>query len=163
MDVMIAAFGLVNDYPGGAGALAPVVGKSPTTLSHEVSPTYPTAKFGLADAVKLSVWANDRRVLNAFAGEMSCMVVPLAADVPGVEGIGTRVAELAREFADVMGVVAADLSDGQVSGTELARIEREAGQLVGAIQALLTSIKGLHDAGALARADQPAHLRAVGA
>lgn len=159
MDVMIAAFGLVNDYPGGAGALAPVLGKSPTTLSHEVSPTYPTAKFGLADAVKLSVWSNDRRVLSAFAAELSCMVVPLVADVPGVEGIGPRVAALAREFADLMGTVAADLSDGQVSANELARIEREAGELVGAVQALLAALKGLHDVGAAATV--PA-LRAVG-
>lgn len=144
--VMQAAFRLVHDYPGGAGALAPTLSKSATTLSHEVSPNYPTAKLGLADAVKLTKYSGDLQVLTAFALDCGAMVVPLAADVPGVEGIGPRTAALAKEFADLMGAVAVDLADGDVSANDLARIEREVGELLSAIQALMGLVRALHQA-----------------
>jgi len=158
--VQSAIFRLVHDYPGGAGALGPVLGKRGDSLSHEVSPVYPTAKIGLLDAVKLSLFTGDRQVLNAWAGDMGCMVVPLAADVPGVEGIGTRTAVLAKEFADLMGTLAADLADGDVSTNDLARIDREASELVSAIQALLGAVRAMHQAPR--DAADPQHLRAVG-
>lgn len=157
--VQSAIFRLVHDYPGGAMALAPVLGKRGESLSHEVSPVYPTAKIGLLDAVKLSLFTGDRQVLNAWAGDMGCMVLPLAADVPGVEGIGARTAQLAKEFADLMGTLAADLADGDVSANDLARIDRESSELVAAIQALMGAVRAMHEAPA-AGADAPP-LRAV--
>lgn len=146
MSVDLAAFRLVHEYPGGATALAPVLGKAAGTLSHEVSPNFPTAKLGLADAVRLSVYTGNRQVLNAFASEMTCMVVPLSADVPGVDGIGPRTAALAKEFADLMGTMAADLADGHVSGNDLARIERDASELMVAVQDVLATVRGMHQA-----------------
>ena len=158
MDVMLAAFRMIKDYPGGAVALAPVVGKTAATLSHEVSPNYPTAKFGLADAVALSQWTNDRQVLTAFAAELSCMVVPLPADVPGVEGVAPRTAQLAREFSDLMTELATSLADGHVSTNELGRIEREGSELMAALQSLLGTVRALHDAHSQ-QADEVAHVR----
>lgn len=145
MDINLAAFRLVQRHT--ARALAPVIGKCAATLSNEVNPRYPTAKLGLADAVAVSVWAHDAEILNAFAAEMGHMTVPLAADVPGVEGIAPHTAQLAREFADVMARVADDLADGRVTANEVAGIEREAGELITALQALLACVRGLHEAG----------------
>ncbi len=54
MNATLAAFHLVSDYRGGAVALAPLMGKNPATLSHEVNPNYGAAKLGLEDAIKLS-------------------------------------------------------------------------------------------------------------
>lgn len=147
MDVSMAAFRLVHDWPGGANALGPVVGKSGATLSHEVSPSYPTAKLGLLDAVKLSGWTGDRQVLNAFAAELGCMVVPLAASVPGAESAAARIATLAREFGELMGACAAGLADGQISDNERERIEREGGELLGAVQAVLAEVRAINTAG----------------
>lgn len=164
MDMNLAAFRLVQRHT--ATALAPVVGKCAATLSNEVNPRYPTAKFGLADAVALSKWTHDPEILNCFAAEMGHMTIPLAADVPGVEGIGPHTAHLAREFADVMARVSDDLADGQVSANELAAIEREAGELITALQSLLGAIRAMHVAGAPAEAavgSGLAPLRRVGA
>ena len=46
MNVTLAAFNLVADYPGGAVSLGRMLGKNPATLSHEVNPQYATAKLG---------------------------------------------------------------------------------------------------------------------
>ena len=146
MNPMMAAFRLVRDYPGGAVALAPLLGKSAATLSHEVAPNYPTAKLGLNDAVLLTQYTGDLRILQAFATECHAMVVPLPAEVPGVEGIAGHTASTAREFADLMATLATDLADGDVSSNDLQRIEREAGELVAAVQAMLTLVRGLHEA-----------------
>lgn len=165
MDVLMAAFRLVHDAPGGAVALAPLLGKTPATLSHEVSPTYPSAKLGLADAVALSEWRADRGILNAFAARMSCMVVPLVADVPGAENAATLVAGLAREFGELMAECSADLADGSVTDTELARIDKEGAQLIGALQALMSEVRAINQAGKAAgpgviQGPVPPHLQA---
>lgn len=147
MDVSMAAFRLVHDWAGGASALGPVINKSGATLSHEVSPSYQTAKLGLVDAVKLSAWTGDRQVLNAFAAELGCMVVPLVASVPGTESAAARIATLAREFGELMGACASGLADGQVSDNERERIEREGGELLGAVQAVLAEVRAMNAAG----------------
>lgn len=158
MDVMLAAFRLV--HAAGAANLAPVLSKTPGTLSHEVSPTTPHAKFGLADAVALTKWTGDLQILNAFAAEAGCMVVPLLAEVPGTEGVASRTAQLAREFGELMMELSTGLADGHVSGNELGRIEREGSELMAALQHLLAQVRSIHQRDVPA-ADEPAALRAV--
>jgi hypothetical protein len=126
MDVMHAAFQLVHQYPGGATALAPVLSKTPATLSHEVSPNYPTAKLGLADAVALSKWTGDRSM-------------PVGTDL-----IAEHTANLAREFGHLMTEVAKGMADGSINANEMARIEREGSELVAALQSLLQAVQTKH-------------------
>ena len=66
LHVLDAAQHLVHDYPGGAASLAPRLGKTHTTLCNEVTGRH-GYKFGLQDSVKASVFADDLRILNAFA------------------------------------------------------------------------------------------------
>jgi len=148
MNVQTAAFNLVHDYPGGATALAPLLGKSASTLSHEVDPNYPTAKLGLADALKLTLLSKDRTVLNAFAMACHCMVLPLPACADGVDDDTFKgVTRLAREFAEVISQVSEVTADGTVSDNELRRVEREAAELVSAVQAVLTALRVRNEAG----------------
>lgn len=142
MDVMTAAFGLVNDYPGGAVALAHVVGKNPATLSHEVNPNYPAAKFGLADAAKLSAFTDDRRIAAALASQVGCMLLPLPDVRMDCTSFGA-VARLAQEFSDLVQVVSTTVEDGKVSPNELDRVQREAAQLVAAVEATVGHLSAL--------------------
>ena len=142
MNVQTAAFNLVHDYPGGATALAPLLGKSASTLSHEVDPNYPTAKLGLADALKLTMLSKDRSVLNAFAMACHCMVVPLPACSDNDDDDTFRsVTRVAREFAELISEVSEVTADGAVSDNELRRVDSEATELVAAIQAVLTTLR----------------------
>jgi hypothetical protein len=142
MNIQTAAFNLVYDHAGGATALAPMLGKSSSTLSHEVDPNYPTAKFGLADALKLTLLTKNHAILNAFAMACHCMVLPLPA-CPDDSDDNTfkSVTRVAREFAELISEVSEVMADGAVSDNELRRVEREATELVSAIQAVLLALK----------------------
>jgi len=153
MDVLTAAFNVVHDYPGGAPALATRLGKASSTLSHEVQAGYPGAKFGLLDALKVTKLSGDLGILNSFAAECGCLVLPVMAGVlPVMAGVGSgdgamlALSKLATEFGDVVSEVSKSLADGSVSDNELLRVEREAGELVAAVQAVLVMLRQSNDA-----------------
>lgn len=155
VDVMDAARNVVEDYPGGAVALAPRVSKTPATLSHEVHESG-FAKLGLRTAVKITKRTRDLRILNAFAADCGCMVLPLPSAL-AVEGSDSMalVSKLAGEFNDVVQAYVKAMADGKVKGNELHDIRRQWGELQVAGQRLVAHAEALHEAG------RPAHLRAA--
>lgn len=144
MNVLQAAFNVIHDAEGGAQALGRALGKRDGVLSHEVNPNRHDAKLGLADAVKISVLTGDRRIANAFASEVGCMLVPLPAAGVGCDGAAAKTAALAKEFGELMAELSVDLADGQVSDNERSRIEREGGELVAALQQLLAEVRDMN-------------------
>jgi hypothetical protein len=141
-----AAYNVVHDYPGGAVSLAPRLGKSSTSLSHEVNGTG-TAKLGLEDAVKITSLSGDRRILNAFAAECECMVLPLpnADDVDS--DVMRQVAILAQNFSELISGTLDANADGKITGNELATIESLWSKLVVQGQALVRELRIQHAAG----------------
>lgn len=142
MNILLSAFHTVHDFPGGAVALAPILGKNPATLSHEVNPNYPTAKLGLEDAVKLAVWTQDRRMATAFAAQVGCMLVPLPESVR----VGTSfeaLASMAKEFAEMVAAVTTAMADDRVTPNDLAMVEAEAAQLVVSVQATVQHVQAM--------------------
>lgn len=145
--VIDAAYQLVRAYPGGSASLAPRMGKSSTTLSHEVKCTG-TAKFGLDDAVTATALSGDLRILNAFAAEVGCMVLPMpeqATEAP----IGSHirhVGALANGFGQLVSSVTRASDDGCISANELARLRGEWASLIAAGQALMTNLQAQHEA-----------------
>lgn len=157
MNATLAAFHLVADFPGGAVALAPLMGKNAATLSHEVNPNYGSAKLGLEDAIKLSVLTEDLRIASAFAAQAGCMLLPL----PKGERSGDAfkvLARMSREFSEMVAGVTEAVADGRTSSNELGEVEREAGELVAAIQATVQHVASLFQEREGARAYRPAVL-----
>lgn len=143
--VLDAAYQLVHAYPGGANSLAPRMDKNPTTLSHEVKGTG-TAKFGLADAVSASVLSGDRRILNAFAAECECMVLPLPVWNDQCDATTMRnVAALAREFGELVSTVTEASADGAISANEMARVQSDWAELMAAGQALVSQLQAKYE------------------
>lgn len=142
--VLDAAHHLVQAYPGGAEALGPRMGKNATTLRHEVNRTG-QAKLGLADAVSMSVLAPDLRILNAFAAECGCVVLPAPAALAGGGAAMHRVAALAKEFGELVGEVTQAMADGRITANELAAIERNWAELQSAGQALVGHLRAEHE------------------
>ena len=137
MNVLVAAYNVVSDYRGGAAALAPLIGKSGSTLSHEVSPNCAHAKFGLMDAVKITNFSGDWRILEAFAAEVGALVVPIHSNAGGEADTLAALGRMAKEFADLVSATGETMADGKVSDNELTRLERETGDLVAAAQHVL--------------------------
>lgn len=140
MSLQDAFFCVVHDYPGGAASLAPRLGKSSTSLSHECTRTG-TAKAGLLDAEKITLMTGDLRILATFAMDCGQMIVPLP-DASAVDGDDCllRLADTAREFGELCKEVGADLTDGQISDNELKRIDKETGDLIASLHALRESL-----------------------
>lgn len=151
MNITLAAFHLVHDHPGGAVALGPMMGKNPATLSHEVNPQYPTAKLGIEDAVKLTQLTGDLRILNSFAAQAECMVVPLR-DAGGTDGGIQAVADLAREFSELVQAFTDAVRDDRVTGNELKRVEAEASHLVACVQRAVRHVNAMAEKGREQRA-----------
>lgn len=152
MNVLDAAFNLVHDQPGGAGPLALRLGKRPGTLSHEIRHEG-FAKLGLVDALKISQITGDLRILNAFADELGCMVLPLAQSTGSDDAVMRCVATLAREFSDVVASAVDADSDGKITANELAKFEGQWAELIAAGHGLLGHLRGRYEAGV------PAHMR----
>jgi hypothetical protein len=155
MSVMDAARNLAEDYPGGAAALALRIDKNPSSFSHELHEAG-IAKLGLVTAVKMTRRTGDRRILNAFAAEAGCMVLPLP-EALAVEGDDAMqmVSDLAREFNDVVQAFVGAVADRDVNGNEMVGIRRQWSELQLVGQRLVGYAESLHEAG------KPAHLRAV--
>lgn len=156
MNLRDAAYLLVHAYPGGAESLAPRMGKSATTLSHEVKGTG-TAKVGLLDAELMTEMTGNLGILTAWATNAGQMLVPLPESISAAGGdCMLRLGDSAREFGELCREVAADLADGAITDNELARIDKECGALIASLHALRESLAARNQAG------KPAAVRSVG-
>lgn len=144
MNLLDAAYLVVHDYPGGPASLAPRMGKSPTTLAHEVS-RQGAAKFGLLDAEKVTDISGDLRILAVFAANVGQMVVPLpdAALVGG--DCMMHLADTARDYGELCREVADDLRDGKISDNELRRIDAKAAEMIASVHSMRQSLAALNE------------------
>lgn len=136
MNLRDVAFNVVHDSPGGAVSLAPRLGKSHTSLAHELNGTG-VAKLGLLDAEKITLLLGDMRILQAFAVNCGQMLVPLPdATALSEDDCMLRLADSAREFGELCKEVGGDLADGQICDNELRCIDKECGELIASLHAL---------------------------
>lgn len=142
LDLNAAAYNLVADYPGGATALGPLIGKAASSLSHEVDLRCSGAKLGLHDAGKLTCVSGDLRIVHAFCALAGGRFEPLpgsGADAPAPALLPmAAMAATAHEFGELIGQAGQALADGNVTANELRGIQREAGDLLRALNQLLT-------------------------
>lgn len=145
-----AARHTVEDYDGGAPAMAQRLGKSPETLRKELAPpSESTAKLGLLDAIKIMKRARDLRIADAMEAELGRFALPMPAlpdQLPNVE-ITRHLAHVSKEFADVLQEAAVRCADGKVSETDIKVIEEQWGQLVAAGASLLKHLVQVNQAG----------------
>lgn len=152
MNVLDALYHTVHDFDGGAEALAVRLGKRGTSLCHEVRPPVGgTAKAGLLDAVKIMEITRDYRALHAMASRCGFMTLPLPTLDDSHADTTAYLADVAKEFSDVMQVVAAGAADGVISDSELAALERQWGELVAAGIRLLGNFTAKNAEGRSAR------------
>lgn len=148
MNTMDAAYHVVHDYPGGADSLGPRVGKSGTTLSHEVNRTG-TAKFGLETAEKITVMSKDYRILESFAAKCGRFTLPLPEVLQeGGDCVLARLGDLLREQSHVVHEVTLASADGVYTPNERKRISKEVGHLIATATQLMAALQAKPKAGA---------------
>lgn len=137
MSPIDAAHHVVLDFPGGSEALAPRLGKQPSTLRAETNPNLQAgtapgqyAKLGLMTAVALTNLTGDARIVHAF-NEACGFAPPLplpqtATDDGSLQELLERGAELSKSVAEMFGDFQTDISDGKVTARELVAFEQRA-------------------------------------
>lgn len=138
--LLIAARLVVRDM-GGADQAARHLGKSGSTLAHEIDPNYPSAKLGLLDAATLSAAASDARIASAFAAECGGVYLQLPQAASEADDDTMRhITALVGEFGDVLREVSSAAADGCVTDNELDRVQREAVEVIAGLQRLLVHL-----------------------
>ena len=147
MDVNTSAFNVGHDYKGGVLALAPQIGKNPSTLNAELA-RVGTAKLGLHDALKMSIFTGDLRILDAFAASCGRMTLPLP-EMLELEGNNCMraLADAARDFTKLCADVCYSMSDNEVTDNELALAQRNMGRLIASGQGVLAAMTILNKSG----------------
>lgn len=155
--ILDAAFNLVNDYPGGAGSLAPRIvtvdkttgastAKSASTLAHEVRGAG-TAKFGLVDAVKVTDLADNNGILLAWCHHRHLGTYPLPDGFDASTATGVHVTEVLQKLTALITSVTQAYADGRVTSAELTDANRKFGELTVSGLEMLRTMQRNHEAG----------------
>ena len=130
-----AAYNTVHDYPGGAEALAPRMGKSAKVLDSKVSRNVSTHHLTLHEAVQIMGLTGDHRMLRAICRHLGYLDPIRAVVYEGIadEQLLELVAAVHSETGDVSRSLVAALADGRVTQREFESFD---GQTVEAMTAL---------------------------
>lgn len=125
MNVQDAAYHVVHAYEGGADALAVRLGTSAAVLRNKVNPTNDRNVLSLEEAVEITDFANDDRILYAWAAHRGKVLVDQAdADAHTGRSLFACILGLNRGQGDMAKTLQDALADGKITPNELDAIER---------------------------------------
>ncbi|MGV8959220.1 MAG: phage regulatory CII family protein [Stenotrophomonas sp.] len=146
MNVDDAAYAVVHDYPGGSESLAPRLGMSAAVLNSKVNPKTSTHHLRLSEAVRITAFSEDVRILRAFAQECGhvLLVAPCGDDVAASDmAVLELVAAVGGAQGDLFGNIHKALSDGVLADSEMVRIREVGTAAMERIAALLRRLNGM--------------------
>ena len=140
---------VVHDFPGGAEALAPRIGRGAQVLRNKVTLEVVAGvrrshEPTLADVAAITRITGDLRVLDALAAEVGAVVLRL----PVIESLGDAalldmVLTVNDEYGQACAALRDGLADGEIDRQEFARIERETLEAVRGQLELLDRLRGM--------------------
>jgi hypothetical protein len=119
-----AKYAAVHDFPGGASALAALVGLAPSTLCNKVNPSVDTHHLSLSEAVKIQAITQDGRILEAEAAALGYVAIrlPRAGAGSDVELLNAY-AKWTRDIGETAEAIQTAL-EGEIDEASLAAIHR---------------------------------------
>ena len=144
-DVVAAAEAAVRGYPGSTKVVAMLMEKNPSSLASEILEAG-AAKLGLRDAVKISQVTGSRAILNAFAEELGCAVIPMDHQLSGADPM-YLLSQLGASFARVLEVEAAAASKARPNYNDLQEIEKRWLAHVAIGQEIVAYLRAAYDHG----------------
>lgn len=153
MDILDSVRRAVRHYPGGCEAVAARLGKSPSTLEKELRAA-PQYKLGAVDAAEIAAMCVElgtphaldypTRLAEAVGGTL--LLLPSADGADGDALTALALAELVREFSDVVSAVAAADADGEISRNEIVQVRAQWAELVAKGQQCMQLLEAKHSA-----------------
>ena len=140
-----AAYNTVHDYPGGAEALAPRMGKSAKVLDSKVSRNVSTHHLTLHEAVQIMGLTGDHRMLRAICRHLGYLDPIRAVVYEGIadEQLLELVAAFYSETGDVSRSLVAALADGRVTQREFASFDEQTIEAMTALAELRDRLRGM--------------------
>ena len=143
----------VRHYPGGLDAVAVRLGKSPSTLDKELRGAQ-QYKMGADDAVEIAAMCAQLGTEHALeyptrvAEAVGCTLLqlPTGPMTPCCALTAASMAELVREFSDVISSAALADADGEISRNELTGVQRHWAELVASGQTFMRHLETKHEA-----------------
>ena len=138
---------VVHDFPGGAEALAPRIGRGAQVLRNKVTLAHDGRRSHeptLADVSAISRVTGDLRVIEALAAENGAVVVRLP-DMSGVadDALLDLVLTSSQEYGEACAALREALADGEVDRIEFESLEREMLESVRAQIEVLDRVRSL--------------------
>lgn len=140
-----AAYNTVHDYPGGAEALAPRMGKSAKVLDSKVNPKVWTHHLTLHEAVQIMGLTGDHRMLRAICRHLGYLDPIRAVVYEGIadEQLLELVAAVHSETGDVSRSLVAALADGRVTQREFESFDEQTIEAMTALAELRDRLRGM--------------------
>lgn len=126
MNVTDAAYHTVHDYPGGADSLAPRAGiSSGQLLRNKVNINQEYHHLTLAEAGRIVGITQDRRIPDAFAALVGCLLVNVG-ELHGVSDMALleTYTNLMKRLGDFSQEFHSALSDGRITHKEITELEQ---------------------------------------
>ena len=144
MNTADAAYAVAHDYPGGTESLGPRMGMSAALLRNKVNPNQSINHLTLAEAVRMSVVSNDKRIAIAFARELglTCLEVPEPENCADADVI-----ELMAKTWETNGEIGREVNktfeDGVVEQHEVRRVKDRVWDHIRTLFGLVGRIEGM--------------------
>lgn len=146
MNVVDAAYQTVQNYPGGAEALAPRMGlSSGALLRAKVNPNSDRNHLTLAEAGELMDLTGDLLILHALNASHGLVAVPAEAG----QGSDLLTSSLAAQggFGEMATALQQALADGVITENELKQFESIGASVQALVLRLLGSARSFHESG----------------
>jgi hypothetical protein len=133
--VLLAARAVVNEL-GGVKVVAAALGKSPTTLAHELDPNYPSAKLGIDCAIAIDRLHGEGRIAQAVATTVGGVFMPLPQGNQADSDTGRCVVKVMKETAEAIQAAADNLAKNR-GENGVAVVHKEALEAINALVSMM--------------------------
>lgn len=136
------------DDSNGACGLAPYIGITAVSLSHKVSPTYPSTHCSPEEVLAICKLTGDHEPLRAMAKDLGYALLPLApAHEEPDDAWAERLTDSVKEFGEYVTTASVSYADKKVSDAEMAGIEREFNQAMAGMSRVHAYLRDCHAKG----------------
>ncbi len=144
LNLQMACYHAVHDFPGGAIAVAAMAGTNMQVLQHKLNPNLTTHNINVRDLQTICELTGDERILQTVCSYFNAAYFRL----PEIEGADNtslleKSADLTRELGELMQQVSASLMDGRVNDAEVAAMDKALMELITAGKTLIEQAKSI--------------------
>ena len=129
----------------GVKGLAAAMRMQSASLSHKVSPTYPTAHLSPEEFIEVCKRTGDMAPFYAMAAALGCVVLPMT--VPQAQDVSPTLATNFKEDGEWLQAASSAFAAPSVSDNMLAKATKEAFESIGATVNTIMQLQAKHDAG----------------